>query len=52
MVVASSLARETGKAQWQLMGAMHEHGYQMQGMFGAARAAAQRLERTLSAETG
>ena len=30
----SGIQQETGKAQWQLMGAMHGQGYHMQGMFG------------------
>ena len=30
----AGIQQETGKAQWQLMGAMHGQGYHMQGMFG------------------
>lgn len=30
----AEIQRESGKAQWQLMGTMHQQGYHMYGMFG------------------
>ena len=30
----AGIQQETGKAQWQLMGAMHEQGYRMHGITG------------------
>jgi Spy/CpxP family protein refolding chaperone len=30
----ADIQRETAKAQWQLMGTMHQQGYHMYGMFG------------------
>ncbi len=31
----AQIQEETAKSRWQLMGAMHEQGYHMNGMFGA-----------------
>jgi Spy/CpxP family protein refolding chaperone len=30
----ADMQRETAKAQWQLMGTMHQQGYHMYGMYG------------------
>ena len=50
------IEEETGRAQWQLMGAMHEQGFRMHGLFGpgsldeaAARKAFDRMTETQKA---
>lgn len=53
---SADIQQETAKAQWQLMGSMHQQGYHMYGMFGpgaldeaAARKAFQTMTETQKA---